>query len=233
MKQNQFDKLIVSKEVIVNRAVKTYLSRYPSLEHLRQDLKQSGTLGLIEGVQHLIAKNKPADDDAYLTKCVQNAILNAVQEIGNALPIPRSSKSLARKNGFKIAPTFVNPLPAAFDKADCGASLRSQLLECCSTDEEKQIVQLLGAGFSQQEIAKQLNRDFRRISETIQSLRKRFESDEDGTDSDEPYRPVNKGKNGKCRCGKPTARWSNAERCENCEADDYHRFDGRSRRVSA
>jgi hypothetical protein len=88
---------------------------------------------------------------------------------------------------------------------------------------------MLGEGYNQRQIGTHLQTDPRRVSEMLQTIKQRVKNGEDGID--EEYVPVPKGRDGKCRCGEPVARWSNAETCESCFGDDAQRFHGRSQRV--
>jgi hypothetical protein len=224
-------KLIASKTILVNKAVKNIIKRHPNLGYLADDLRAAGKLGLLDGINKAESAGQSISD-AALMKRIKGAIYDTVQELSDALPIPRSSKRLAAKNGQTIDPTFVDKLPADFDIEDRRApSLMSQVSECCATTTEKAIVTMLGAGYNQRQIATRLQTDFRRVNEIIQTIKQRFDDDEDGID--EPYIPVPKGRDGKCRCGQLPARWNygNDDRCEECYADDSQRWNGRSQRV--
>lgn len=226
------DKLIVSKKVVANKAAKSYINQFPELGHLKSDLQSAAMLGVVKAVDHLLTQGK-AIDDAYLMVAAQRAILTTVDELGDTLRVPRSSKKLAAKNGVKIDQTFVGSLPADYDCVDDrgGPSLMCQVNDACRTDTERTIVSMLSQGYTQRQIATHLQSDPRRISEQFQKIKQRVRNGEDGID--EEYIPVPKSPNGKCRCGKPPARWNygNDDRCEDCYADDSFRFHGRSQRV--
>ncbi len=219
-------------QLISNKARKSYLKQYPSLAHLRDDIKNAAVLGVVKAIDHLNRSGKPIDD-AYLMKAAKRSISDTVNELGDQLPIPRSSKKLAERNGSQIDTTLVDRLPADFDIEDRrGPSLMSQVIECCANDTERTIVKMLDAEYNQRQIAKYLQVDFRRVSEIIQTIKQRFDNDEDGSD-DEPYVRVRRVYDGKCHCGAPVeSRYAIDDgRCENCMAIASQRFSGRSQRV--
>ena len=209
--------------ILANKAVSNFLKRYPSLGYLRKDLQSAAKLGLMDGINR-------CSDDAALMKRIKGAISDTVQELSDGLPIPKSSKRLARKNGIEINPEFVDRLPAGFDIVDDrGSTLLTQVLECCRDDQERTIVRMLAGNWAQREIAEHLKLDFRRVSEAVAIIKRRFDDDEDG--SDEPYTKTKQGTNGHCRCGQSVARWTNATTCESCYAEDAQKFHGRSQRA--
>jgi DNA-directed RNA polymerase specialized sigma subunit len=125
------DELIETKLKLAGRAVAAYLRRRPAFRHLRDDLYGAACVALVKAVDRLTTPS-----DAYIVRCVQGAIADAVAN-EHTIQIPARSRYRAAKSGQPIAPIEVDRLTVDLVDEQSGDPLAS-ILECCRDDRERE-----------------------------------------------------------------------------------------------
>lgn len=154
------DEMIVLNMPLVTFKVDAYLSCFPHLEYLRDDLVGEGNLALVEVMNHIGTGNvKAGNVTGYLSLSIQKRIGQAID--GEMFTTSKHSVRRWRREGENANPLHKVPnsdfvLSQLENDTRKEADLLDAILDCCESDEERAIVDLRIKGYKDDEIASQL-----------------------------------------------------------------------------
>ena len=173
-------------EELINQLVENYASlirgicrRFYITGGSSDDLYQEGMIGLLEACKKFDERRGTIGDDtfrAFATTCIKRQILDAIkhantkknQPLNNAIPIVRKNDE---DEEFEIAEIGVAADPEEVFISKEKQEERLKILEEALSPFEKQVLELYLDGLSTKDIAKELNKTPRSITNTIQRIK--------------------------------------------------------------
>jgi RNA polymerase sigma factor (sigma-70 family) len=195
------EQLILRNRPLAVSLVSAYLRRHPQFAHLRDDLIGDAFLKLVKTVKQLKAagRRETLNPTNYLSRAVRSCIHEAVA-MSPTIRIPRHNATVVPKVvSFEFArtlspqtkwdrsnsPVVDNLLARTKNQHDAASGLsaddasenlfdlRDLIKTCCQTAEETDLVRMLEAGHTHQEIADTVGRPRRTITGHVHAIRDR------------------------------------------------------------
>lgn len=158
--QAREEMILAGKGLVVNR-VNSYLARFPSCSHLREDLVSQGYVGLVTAVNNMVGQTVPEPNPlGFMSMHIQFA-LGELMDMEATIRVPRRTY-LENKAKGKIIGRPVKEGSASVDdvlKRDgerdprAIVDLMDELMGCCESPVEREIVMHRRDGRSDAEIA--------------------------------------------------------------------------------
>lgn len=150
------DRLIEANIGLVHTRVRAFLTSFPKLRYLRNDMIAAGLLALTKACERMRLEGPVTgrNPTGYIYVCVSNAIGHLVErEIST---VPDRTQRLARQKGHALrAPRHVSF--GDRDIPDCREMVESETMAAidaaCQTDLDRTIVRMRREGHSDQDIA--------------------------------------------------------------------------------
>jgi RNA polymerase sigma factor (sigma-70 family) len=137
---------------LVRSKVKKWVTLYPSLEHLKEDMTSEGDLAVVRAIDSIKRGERP--DSSNVTGYVSVSIVNAIGEFldtSTLIRIPRWTDETCPvietlyEVGLQVQPPNEE------------VELRDLLDTVCQSDQDRAIVDLLSRGYTEREVASQLD----------------------------------------------------------------------------
>lgn len=158
--QSARDEMVVLNMPLVSFKVDAYLSCFPHLEYLRDDLVSEGNVALIEAVDRCRSCNGGSINPiGYLSVAIHKQIGHFVDS--EIFANPDRTTRFRRQQGKDPERSHKVPnsdfvLSELFQDTRKEAELLELILDCCESEEERAIVDLRIKGYKDDEIASQL-----------------------------------------------------------------------------
>jgi len=154
------EEMIVGNMPLAVAKVESFIRCSPATEYLRDDLTSAAFLGLVKAVNKMAAGKGPrkADPSAPLDFIGMwiNRELRRLVEDETPIRVPHESDRLAKQKGEPIIPPVVcNVVPERCEAPSYkkGPETRDLIDACCTREEERTFVAMLGAGHTLAKIA--------------------------------------------------------------------------------
>lgn len=142
--------MIIGYMPLVHSKVNKWIQIYPGLEYLVNDMESEGYLAVVRAIDRIAKGEQP--DNTNITAYVSVAIINGIGDFldnSDFIRIPRSSEEDS---------PMIEPI---FDKAQSESGgltdVKDMLSYICQTDEDRAIVDLLSRGYTEREVASELD----------------------------------------------------------------------------
>lgn len=158
--------LIVGNIPLVRHRVRSWVSLYPHLQYLQEDMVSEGLVGLVEAVNRIAKLPEPENNN--VTGCLSVAITRAVghyvarEEVEPKVSLPDY-----------VAKTVEVRDPTEF------VDFVDSLYGACDSDEHRMILQMRAEGASEKEVAAALDCSQQTVSVLLDEIRQNFEDSEE------------------------------------------------------
>lgn len=137
---------------LVHSKVNKWLSIYPGLKHVKDDMTSEGYVAIVKAVDTIGQGETP--DNSNVTAYVSVAIVNTISDYldGNDLiRIPHGSSD--------ASPSIEQLFETSLIHSNLSSTLETEdMLEAvCQTDQDRSVVNLLSRGYTEREVARQLD----------------------------------------------------------------------------
>ncbi len=176
------DEMIEGNLALVVYRVDAYIRCAPQMAYYRDDLISGGLEGLCKAVDAM-SQGKHLESPrptGRITKAIDRHISNLADE-ANVVCVPRRTQTRARAKGKPIDPPRVVSDKILQSKEDqkyfeekAAIELQEEILACCQTDVERQIILMRIEGYNDTEIGEKINRSQQYISSVRARLFSRF-----------------------------------------------------------
>lgn len=172
--------MIESNMALVMVKVEAFIATFPKSAYLRDDMTSEGLLGLVEGVDNMIASAKgrksldPPNPSGYLQVAISRAIGNLYDTECN-LQMPAPTARLQRQKG-RLVPkqSCCTVLPESVVDDTKLRELRDLVMSCAETNDERTLLRMREEGYTDSEIAKAIGLSRTPVLKLRQKLYQRY-----------------------------------------------------------